>query len=125
MVYFLPLNFVLDTCHSSGLKWEGMGGFLIGGEPDPKIGPRKYQRAKLTYSTIGPVGPVPRLKISHVSTITFTTNGVSVGKKISALSPQLSLTSAPLFLRPSWPKAPNLQTQEATTTTKNPETHGA
>ena len=65
--------------------------------------------AKLTYSTIGPVGPVPRLKISHVSTLTFTTNGVSVGKKISALSPQLSLTSAPLFLRPPWPKAPNLQ----------------
>jgi hypothetical protein len=82
-------------------------------------------RAKLTYSTIGPVGPVPRLKISHVSTLTFTTNGVSVGKKISSLFHLSSLTSAPLFLRPPWPKAPNLQTHEATTTTKNPETHGA
>ena len=46
-------------------------------------------------------------------------------KNLSSLSPQPSLTSAPLFLRPPWPKAPNLQTHEATTTTKNPETHGA
>jgi hypothetical protein len=52
-------------------------------------------RAKLTYSTIGPVSPVPRLKISHVSTLTFITNGVSWEKKS-----QLSFTSALSHLSP-------------------------
>jgi hypothetical protein len=49
--------------------------------------------AKLTYSNISPVCPVPRLKISHVSTLTSSTNGVSWKKKKKKTS-QLSLTSA-------------------------------
>ena len=100
--------------------------------------------AKLTYSYIGPVCPVPRLKISHVSTLTSSTNGVKKNLNspfnLSSLSPQLLSYQAtmaetdsqrpkpkfnPLVLRPPWPKTPNLQTHEATTTTKNPETHGA
>jgi hypothetical protein len=30
-----PLDFVFNTCHLSGLKWEGMGETLMGGEPHP------------------------------------------------------------------------------------------
>jgi hypothetical protein len=32
---FSPLDFICDTCLSSGLKWEGTEGILTGGEPDP------------------------------------------------------------------------------------------
>ena len=86
----------------------------------------KWERAKLIYSTIGPVGPVPSLKISHVSTLTFTTNGVSVGKKISALFHLSSLSPQPHC---SWGlHGQKLQTCKPTKQPppqKNPETHGA
>jgi hypothetical protein len=29
------LDFILDTCTSSEQKWERIGGFPMGGEPDP------------------------------------------------------------------------------------------
>ena len=49
--------------------------------------------AKLTYSYIGAVCPITRLKINHVSTLTFSTNGVKKNLSslfhLSSLSPQL------------------------------------
>ena len=52
MVYFLSLDFVLDTCHLSGLEWERMGGFLIGGEPDPLFSNKESLYMFLTQAVI-------------------------------------------------------------------------
>ena len=73
-------------------KWWGMCGM-----------PLSYynrKRAKLTYSYIGAVCPVPKLKIIHVSTLTSSINGVK--KNLSSLFHLSSLSPQLLFYQQPW-----------------------